>query len=340
MVHTLTITHQIKSPKVFDEIYKGLEIRVGQKPKKIGKGNYVTEELKEIGLTYIRLTNKEVNSKYKYNFMQISITVNPAKLIGSGQLEVMRSYDIEKVSKTFTKEIEKIHSGLPTFEYWIVNRIDYAINIETSYVNEYIKLFQRGDKPKSFKELYCGKAKMRKQQEGSLYLFNNSVTINFYNKESERLNQNFNKDGAKDLLRIEVQCKKPKINTLKTKNNFEYRMLGYYLSEEISNQQLGNYYNKIIGTGDYYTLSEAIRMIEDSNYTPKSKEKLIEVIKSVSKHKSIWEARQRSKYTSSSFNRYLNQIRMLNINPVTIPERWRIKYLKNILTKEKRIDII
>jgi hypothetical protein len=52
------------------------------------------------------------------------------------------------------------------------------------------------------KELYCGKSKKRKQLDGSFYLWNDSIFINFYNKESERLSEKFNKDGAKDLLRL------------------------------------------------------------------------------------------------------------------------------------------
>ena len=31
MIHTLMMTHRILSPKVFDEIYKGLEARIGKK---------------------------------------------------------------------------------------------------------------------------------------------------------------------------------------------------------------------------------------------------------------------------------------------------------------------
>ena len=228
-------------------------------------------------------------------------------------------------------EIIKIHHSLPRLENWIVNRIDYAVNINTPYVEEYIKLFQRADKPRGFKELYCKKSKTRKQRDGSFYLFNDSVSINFYNKEHERLSQNFNKDGAKDLLRLEVQCKKPKTNTIKCKNGFESRHLEHYLSNEISNQQLEYYYNKTIGTGDYYKLSEAIRIVQESNFTIKTKDKLINVLRLISTHRSIWRAREESQYNSSCFNRYLKQIRELGVNPVTIPTRWGINKLDSIL---------
>lgn len=330
MIHTLMISHRIISSKVFNEIYKGLEYLTGKKPRKVGYGEYTIEELKEEGFTYIKLINKRINKRYKYNFMQITITMNPVKLIKRNKLEVLKADQIEELKKLFNEKVKRIHTSLPMLDYWVTSRIDYTININTPYVEEYIKLFQRGDKPRHFKELYCHKAKTRKQLDGSFYLLSNSVNINFYNKESERLSQNFNKDGAKDLLRLEIQCKKPKTNTIKTKNKFDCKHLRNYLREDISHNQLKYYYDKTIGTGDYYKLSEAIKKVKESKYTFSTKNKLIEVLRAINKHKSIWKAREKSQYTPSSFNRYLKQIRALGINPVTIPSRWNVDRLKNI----------
>lgn len=328
MIHTLTIKYRILSAREFDEIYKGLEARTGKKPRKIAIGEYKTEELRELGLSEIILTSKKIDtSKYKYNFMEITIRVNPVKLIGANKLEVLKHDQVEVVKKIFRQEVQKIHTNLPRLEHWTVNRIDYAVNINTPYVEEYIKLFQRADKPRVFRDWDVSR---RKQRYGSFYLISEGVNINFYDKESERLSQNFNKDGAKDLLRIEVQCKKPKTNTLKTKYEFDSRHLEHYLSEEVSYQQLEYYYNKTIGAGDYYKLSEAIKMVKESNYTSKTKEKLTEVLIAVNRCRSIWKAREESQYNSSRFNRYLKQIRALGVNPVTIPTRWKVKFLPGL----------
>ena len=331
MIHTLMITHRIISSKVFDEIYKGLEKVSGVKPKKVGNGCYITAELRKVGFTNIQLTNKKVGSKYKYNLMQITIILNPVKLLMRNKLEIVTHEDLFDIKRLFNCRIKDIHESLPILDQWIVNRIDYAINIETPYVEQYIKLFHRSDKPKNFKELYCKTAKIRKQMNGSFYLFNKSVVVNFYNKEHERLSQNFNIDGAKNLLRLEVQCKKLKTNSIKVKNKFDSSCLIHYLSREISYQQLKYYYDKTIGQGDYYKLAQAIEIVNVTNYTSSTKNKLIEVLKEVNKHRSIWKAREKSKYSVSCFNNYLNKLRLIGINPVTIPERWGIKYLKNII---------
>ncbi len=178
--------------------------------------------------------------------------------------------------------------------------------------------------------MYCSKSKARRQFEGSFYLFSESVAINFYNKESERLKQDFNADEAKNILRLEVQCKSLKINTLKVKNEFNDKYLKNYLDKELSYKQIEHYYNNTIGGGDYYKLQEAILIVQASDYTKKTKNKLIEALKAINKHRSIWKAREKSKYSSSSFNRQLEKIRDLNINPVTIPCRWKIDKLANI----------
>lgn len=320
MVHTFMISHRILSAKVFNEIYKELEEITGVKPRKI-KDIYVTEALKDKGFTHIILTNKKVDSKYKYNFMQIKIIMNPLKLLEVSKLELLKEEQVEDLNNRFDSEIKKIHNSLPRLEHWIANRVDYAVNVNTPYVKEYIRLFQRGDKPKGFKDT--------KQLDGSLYLSNDSITINFYDKENERLWNGFNKDGAKNLLRLEIQCKASKTNTIKTKYQFDSKHLGNYLRADISKNQLQYYYDKVIGQGDYYTLLEAIKRVKESKYTSATKEKLITVLKDISIHRSIWKAREKSQYNSSCFNRYLKQIRALGVNPVTIPGRWKVDKLKN-----------
>ena len=243
MVHTFMISHRILSPKVFNEIYKELEEITGVKPQKI-KDVYVTEALKEKGFTYIILTNKKIDSKYKYNFMQITIIMNPVKLLERSELGVLKEDQLEELNYIFNSEIKQIHHSLPRLDYWIAKRIDYAVNISTPYVKEYIKLFRRGDKPKGFKEY--SRIDSNGEEKGGLYLFNGSITVNFYDKEDERMFNGFNKEGAKNLLRLEIQCKTSKTNTIKTKYEFDSKHIENYLRRDISRNQLQYYYDKVV----------------------------------------------------------------------------------------------
>ncbi|MGL5149847.1 MAG: hypothetical protein ACRC7N_04635, partial [Clostridium sp.] len=283
------------------------------------------------------LRSKKIDGKYKYNLMQITIELNPARLIGKSNLDLLEEGDIEEFKQRFNDLIKTIHLDLPRAELWIVNRIDYAINIKTPYVEEYIELFQRADKPKCFKELYCTKSKRRKQLEGSFYLISGSVNINFYDKESQGMKKNLNIDGAKNLLRLEIQCKKPKINALQDRKGFKSNHLGSYLNRELSNEIIEYYYNKTIGSEDYYKLLEAITIVKESKSTTKTKEKLIKVLRAINKHRSIYKARKKCDYNEVNFNRYLKQLRALGINPVTIPTRWKMGILDNIISISKGV---
>lgn len=333
MVHTMTITHRIESVRVYNEIFDALNLISKQKGVNLysqGK-EYITHALKDKGIRKIAVMKREINSKYKYPFMQISITLNPAILIGKGYGEIICKNDIEYVEDEFNKLIESIHKDLPRLLNWIVNRIDYAINIRTNNVKEYIKLFQRSDKPINYKELYCKKSKRRKQLEGSFYLVSNSININFYDKEHQMLKQGFTMHKINNLLRLEVQCKKNKVNSIKQSKGFDACLVRYFLDSVLSEEIILYYYRKLIGEGYYYTLEDAIQIVEDSNYTNRTKNKCISILKEVNSSRSIWKAREKSSHTKEEFNRYLKYIREVKVNVVTIPSEWNISNLKSLI---------
>ena len=331
MVHTMTITHSIISRKIYDEIFENLnKLSKSKVGRFYPKGNeYITHAMKDKGFSRIALMKKKVNSKYKCPYMQISITLNPAILIGKNIEDIIEAFEIVDVQREFDKEITLIHKDLPRLNNWIVNRIDYAVNIETKYVSEYIKLFQRADKPYNFKEPYCLKSKRRKQLKGSFYLTSNSANINFYDKGNERKKAGV--EGIDNLLRLEVQCKKNKVNSIKSSKKFDSCLVGHFLDPLLSQEIIDYYFRKVIGNGHYLTLAEAIKTIKDSNYGRKTKDKCIDVLKQINVQRSIWKARQKSNYEKNEFNRHLKNVQALGVNPVTIPVKWNIAKLESLL---------
>lgn len=332
MIHTLMISHRLFSINEYNAIFQALDSLSKDVNTSFyrGKFGYETTALRDCGFNKVILKKIKVARKYKHDYLNITIILNPIKLISKNKLSVLTEDELDQVYSSFNELKNKIFTGLPSLEYWDVNRVDYAVNISTENVKEYIKLFQRSDKPSGFNEIYCTKSHRRKQLDGSFYLYNKSTAINFYDKENERLKQNFNIDGAKALLRLEVQCNKSKTNNIKYKNEFKTSHVKNYLKNDLSKEYINYYYNKTIGSGDYYKLSKAIQIIKESNYTDIIKKRLIEVLQEVNLHRSIWRARERSKYSKNSFNKYLKMIRTLNINPVTIPNKWKIDYLESI----------
>ena len=325
---------------MYNEIYKSLEIISKNNGVNLYKSDvgYITHALKDKGFTEIVLSKYKINNKYKHDYMQLTIQLNSTKLLNRDIVELTKEEDLHEVSEKFNKIKEQIHLDLKPLFSWTLNRIDYCINIKTPYVKEYIKLFQRCSLPYRFNIPYDKKAKVRKHKEGSFYIFNNSTIINFYDKELERFN-NTGKilESAKDILRLEIQCKKGKTDYIKYKYNFDIKYLGYFTSEELSLNIISSYFDKIIGKGNYYKLDKARDIINSSKHTKSTKDKLINVLELINKHKSIDKARENSNYSKDSFNRYIKKIRELNINPITIPRRWEIDILKDIDVYKDRV---
>ena len=325
---------------MYNEIYKSLEIISKNNGVNLYKSNvgYITHALKDKGFTEILLSKYKINNKYKHDYMQLTIQLNPIKLLNRDIVELTKEQDLKEVEKKFNEIIEKIHLDLNTFFYWTLNRIDYCINIKTQYVKEYIKLFQRCSLPYRFSIPYDKKAKVKKHTKGSFYIFNKSTIINFYDKQAERVNNAGEAlESAKDILRLEIQCKKGKTDYMKYKHKFEMKFLGYFTSEELSLKTISTYFDKTIGKGDYYKLDKARAIINASNHTKATKEKLINTLELINKHRSIDKARENSNYSKDSFNRYINKIRALNINAVTIPRAWQVDYLKSIDIYKDRV---
>ena len=100
----------------------------------------------------------------------------------------------------------------------------------------------------------------------------------------------------------------------------------------IYNEQIHHYYNKVIGKGDWYSMQEAIRIIESKHFNSQKEKRYIDALQTVSLHRSIATAKSLLKgYQLDAFKRTLNELSNLNINPVTIPKRWNIGHIPNLL---------
>ncbi|WP_240691103.1 MULTISPECIES: hypothetical protein [Bacillus] len=99
---------------------------------------------------------------------------------------------------------------------------------------------------------------------------------------------------ANGIIRFEVQCEKSKVNNLCRKYSISNSL--YNLSQdELSQSTLLKYYISSIGVGDYYTLTDAKKIIRDAtNYTNKKKQYMIAVLDLISQKKYVWKARNES----------------------------------------------
>ena len=257
----------------------------------------------------------------------------------------------------FNDNSKKISSLLGTFNDYRIKRVDYCINIRLgdflpTYNPELImNLIKRSDIPPHYKEWmeYDKTSHRMKSRPESFYLCSKSVNINCYSKYLQllnRLQENVKKgfmpippeiiNASRSIIRFEVQCKYHKAYSLNKKaeesgnncvNKYKDILTPLRCVEIIS-----SYYEKVIGKGDWYSLPKAVRIIQSENFNSQREQRYIDALKYVNQCRSL--AKAKASYQGNeliAFKQTLKELADLNINPVTIPREWNIKYIPNFL---------
>lgn len=288
----------------------------------------------------------------------VEVTINPKILGGSHDYITAATYDdMEAAIANFNRISSSISPGLGRFEQYSLKRIDYCVNFALNELapgctyDQMMKLIKQSDIPPRYEEWkkYDDTSHRMKSRPGSFYLTNGSVHINCYSKYMKYQDQSQKNiargcppipqatmDAARDIIRFEIQCKYLKTYTLSNKareagdNNLnKYESL---LSRVTYIDMIGTYWAKIIGRGDWYTLQEAVRIIQLQHFNSQREERLIKALKLVNVCRSV--ARAKAVYQGrdlDAFKRTLNDLSSLRINPVTIPREWGIKHIPNLL---------
>lgn len=234
----------------------------------------------------------------------VEVIVNPKTLSGIHDYITAATYcDMKMAIICFNNEMEKISPLLKTFYDYNIKRIDYCINfylrelVPECNQGQIINLLRRGDIPPSYQEWteYDEKACRNKRKPESFYLYNSSTTINCYSKYMQLVNQSKENqekgyspiptrilESAQDIIRFEVQCKYLKTFSLNQKadllGNHDLNKYKTLLGHDFYNKQIHSYWNKVIGKGDWYSMQEAIRIIEAKHFNSQKERHLIEAL--------------------------------------------------------------
>lgn len=295
---------------------------------------------------------------FKTFFDIINVTINPKLLSGIQDYITAATYDdMETAINNFNLISKRISSILGTFDCYQITRIDYCINFDLAELapgcNHEImmNLIKRADIPPHYTEWksYDPIAHRMKSPPSSFYLTNRSVHINCYSKYIKLQEQSLKNiesryppirqsilDNARNIIRFEVQCKYHKTYTLSRKikesGNNDHNKYENLLARNTCIDEISNYYKKTIGSGDWYTLQDAIRIIERKDFNCQKKKRLIEALKFVAQCRSLAIAKTAFKDDElKTFKKTLSDLRWLGINPVTIPKEWGIRYIPNLL---------
>lgn len=296
---------------------------------------------------------KSDDQKFVYKVLEIRL--NPKRLSDKHQyVEVSDHGDYKTISKAFKKLLNPVKraykqirlSGFNRFispfvfddvSIYKVDRIDYCVNIRTPHMDRYMELIRRADKPKTFEMCLEDNPRTKRKEpyKNAFRIENQSVLVHFYNKRFQMAQVFGDKfpdlREAEQIIRLEVQCKKRKVNNLKYYYGIEGRSLLDFSREELSEKVLLSYYEKTVGYEDYYTLQEARRLISDSDFKLKDRECMIEILELINRKRSVWKARDEYEGRKKRFNEAVKHIKKMGINPITIPAWWKIQRLPNLL---------
>lgn len=103
-------------------------------------------------------------------------------------------------------------------------------------------------------------------------------------------------------------------------------------SDERCSETITNYFYKIVKRGDYYTFDGAIKIIESKVSKWEKVIRLKNALQMVRDYGGV--AKVKAKLQGKKveeFRMSLRELAKLEINPVTIPEEWRISYIPNLL---------
>lgn len=279
-------------------------------------------------------------------YYRIYIRVEPQSLIiGRRTIDVFDCSfgSVERLRTVLDKAIESLTSTLPKSDRWFVSRIDFTKNLITDYVQECVALSKKGKDPYRYEDTV--------NRPGSSYRKSKSVILNYYDKLdhiSKKIDTNsfdaYLLEEAQNIYRIEVQClNHNKLKHIRKKFDLPTESNLYkYLRLDIAEWAFLSYYDSVIGRADYYSLAEAIKIVEATEWSKRRKENIKNWLKLIAQARSISKARQQFvdgtilgrtgtvvKGSLNTIRNYEKACRDIGVNPVTIPKDWGVSYIPN-----------
>lgn len=337
MLHTIELTTRVEV-----SIFYALRREFGMQ---VISASQKTEEFRNYGFREVQLNSIDINGM----IIRLAVIRLNTKVLLDNQETILstQASETHRIAAAFNERKSTIFgdftNDLPDFDQWTCRRIDYCMDVITEHVSAYVALFQRCKLPSHHYNINIKK-------KGSSYMKSNSVTLNFYDKFDQlekhllaldKTMTNKEQNEATNMLRFEIQCQRGKTDYIKRREGFDSKSIEHFLDSSLSNKLILDYYDKSIGTGDFYSLHGARAIVDRANLQFRTKQTILNTLKLIAKTRSIEKARVQFiegvdigggtivKGSRKAFNDNIKKIRLLGINPVTIPRNWDITFLPN-----------
>lgn len=300
----------------------------------------------------------------------VMVIINPKALIEGNYIVASQADDLKKVEELYNNEAARISPLLLKFGLCSLNRADPCLNVDLEELGlpctpeQMMVLIKQGNIPKPYKERekYNEKHHRKIADENSFYLENKSCVINYYWKYPKQQDENHPnflfREDSRNVIRLEVQCKYLKLYPLSKKIRHKSKLhvsetdlsadqlyemivndernlsipIDVVLSDEISDDIIRKHFNRIIRKGDYFTLDGARSIVESYDLRRDREDRIVYALELINECRGI--AKAKSKLHGPDlvdFNRSLKDLDTMLVNPVTIPRRWNIRHIPNLL---------
>ena len=310
------------------------------------------------GITDIQPNKTKAKGDFRY--YDCTIIANLQRIVNNGA-RTIETYNNEQdffaLSSNFARFIQEVLPLRTDINQWSLQRIDYNIDLKLSpcEVEQYITLLQRGGKNYSWMiHETTDETKKRKQSKhghrkkmhptGSVLFDTKQYSVNIYNKHFERLKVQ-EKRGITDtaelkasegILRIEIQVKRNKLNTIKQgiKRDFDFegKPIQVFARYDVAIPIIMKTLQSITGSADYTTYKNAESKVLQWITRERIQTDIMGFLQLVRNTKSLWRAKELYN-GSTKIETILEHLNRLNINPVTIPPSFGRDSMENLFDK-------
>ena len=285
------------------------------------------------GITFItkQTGNKPGKKQYKVNVkINLSRTTDPGNY-----LRIYQGQQPEEIIDTINQVFSEL--DLPPVQAWTLYQVHFTVDIKTPYVSEYLDVLSHGNH----------KMKPAYTRDGSLWLpySSRTVTVNFYSKEEEQ-RQHGEEAAAKarNILRLEVECKDKKLEYLFSKRKLHRDLVSMLLVDnggyifDMMNDTVQKELLAIIGNDcDHIKKDAAIAKVDASKgrRQKKTHRELLLLIDLVNrKNGSIRTARENWKReargSTTAFKARLEELYRIGVNPICLPSDSPLEHLESL----------
>lgn len=278
------------------------------------------------------LTSTRPIENYKYPYYYLKLQLNLYQLANKEEIkDTISQSDFNIIQQNFNKIIDEINNGCidisSDLKLWKVKRIDFKNDIILDSEKDKERLMAL------LKRSYIHQ-QYNDNKKNIWQVINNSIIINFYDKKTQLLSVNptssllKNKDIDK-VIRLEIQCKSKKINTLKNKYDLINSNFFDLFHRDIQADLLVYYLSQNFSFGTFYSHRKFINLIKKSSFQERTKAELIALHQQIGYSRSVYQYLNKLEPTEQKRTKELiKKMNKLNISLQPIPHSWHIEEIK------------